>query len=128
MVLNPLIVLCALLVLPLGTIRAEGDAMLAYLGFTAGGRWLALLVTVDAVVVLCGSVLTSYVGVTGLVRRMTLDRILPQFLLKESARGSSPRIVVLFFGLCLSVLFVTQADTEALSGIYSISFLTVMAF
>src|SRR5690606_28671176 len=36
MVLNPLIVLCALLVLPLGTIRAEGDAMLAYLGFTAG--------------------------------------------------------------------------------------------
>lgn len=126
--LNPLIVLSALLVLPIPAIVANGDAMLAHVGLTAGGKWLATLITVDAVVVLCGSVLTSYVGVTGLVKRMTLDRILPQFLLKETKRGSSPRIIILFFGLCLSVLFITQAETEALAGMYTISFLTVMAF
>lgn len=126
--LNPLVVLSALLVLPIPAIVANGDAMLAHLGLTAGGKWLATLITVDAVVVLCGSVLTSYVGVTGLVKRMTLDRILPQFLLKETRRGSSPRIIILFFILCLSVLFITQAETQALAGMYTISFLTVMAF
>lgn len=127
-VLNPLIVLCAVMVLPIDAIVRNGDAMLAHLGLTAGGKWLATLVTVDAVVVLCGSVLTSYVGVSGLVKRMTLDRILPQFLLKETRRGSSPRIIILFFGLCLSVLFITRAETAALAGMYTISFLTVMAF
>ncbi|HNO05401.1 MAG TPA: amino acid permease, partial [Flavobacteriales bacterium] len=84
--------------------------------------------SIDAVVVLCGAVLTSYVGVTGLIKRMTLDRILPQFLLKENKRGSSPRIIILFFLLCLSVLLITNGKVEALAGVYTISFLTVMAF
>jgi hypothetical protein len=39
-----------------------------------GGQWLNILVSADATLVLCGSVLTSYVGIIGLVRRMTLDR------------------------------------------------------
>jgi hypothetical protein len=29
--------------------------------------------------VLCGAVLTSFVGVSGLLNRMTLDRILPNY-------------------------------------------------
>lgn len=40
----------------------------------AGGQWLNIFVSVDATLVLCGSVLTAYVGIVGLVRRMTLDR------------------------------------------------------
>ena len=35
----------------------------------------ALLISVDAVAVLSGAVLTSFVGVSGLMKRMTLDRI-----------------------------------------------------
>ncbi|HPF91195.1 MAG TPA: amino acid permease, partial [Flavobacteriales bacterium] len=80
------------------------------------------------VLVLCGAVLTSFVGVSGLVKRMTLDRVLPQFLLKETKRGSSPRILILFFLLCLSVLLITAGELAALAGVYTISFLIVMAF
>lgn len=127
-VLNPLIVLCAILILPLAAIGQHQETMLSFMGVTVGGNWLATLVTVDAVVVLCGAVLTSYVGVSGLIKRMTLDRIMPQFLLKETKQGSSPRIILLFFLLSLSVLFLTNAETDALAGVYTISFLTVMAF
>ena len=127
-VLNPLIVLCALMVIPLASVPDHEESMLSFMGLNVGGRWLATLISIDAAVVLCGAVLTSYVGVTGLIKRMTLDRILPQALLKETKRGSSPRIIILFFLLCLSVLFLTNADTTALAGVYTISFLTVMAF
>jgi amino acid transporter len=46
---------------------------------TTGGSWLAYLISIDAVLVLCGAVLTSFVGVSGLLNRMTLDRILPNY-------------------------------------------------
>lgn len=126
--LNPLIALVGLMVLPMATIGENSEAMLSFMGLSIGGRWLAMVVSIDAVVVLCGAVLTSYVGVSGLVKRMTLDRILPQALLKENKRGSSPRIILLFFGLCLSVLLLTRAEVDALAGVYTISFLSVMAF
>lgn len=50
------------------------DTVLSSMGQAAGGEWLKVLVSVDAFVVLSGSVLTSYVGVTGLIRRMAMDR------------------------------------------------------
>ena len=59
---------------------------------------MELVIVVDAVVVLCGAVLTSYVGVTGLVKRMTLDRILPQVLLREPF-NSAPLVLVRAQGL-----------------------------
>jgi amino acid transporter len=60
-----------------------------------GGQWLNILVSADATLVLCGSVLTSYVGIIGLVRRMTLDRCLPQFLLyKNPLTGTEPIIII----------------------------------
>jgi hypothetical protein len=37
------------------------------------------LIAMGAFLVLSGAVLTSFVGVTGLLERMTLDRILPPF-------------------------------------------------
>ncbi len=127
-VINPLVVLAAIMVLPLAAIREHEEAVLSFMGLSVGGKWLLTVITVDAVIVLCGAVLTSYVGVSGLVKRMTLDRILPQVLLRENSRGSSPRIIVAFFLLCLSILFLTGADARALAGVYTISFLTVMAF
>lgn len=127
-VLNPSIAIVGLMVLPMATIASNSEAMLSVMGFTIGGNWLGMLISIDAVVVLCGAVLTSYVGVTGLVKRMTLDRILPQVLLKENRRGSSPRIIIFFFLLCCSVLLITSGRVDALAGVYTISFLTVMAF
>jgi hypothetical protein len=103
------------------------SALLAYLGEIAGGKWLAWLISIDAALVLSGAVLTSYVGVTGLVHRMTLDRCLPQFLLKTNRRGTTYLIIIAFFILCLSILLITQGDLNALACVYTISFLSVMS-
>ncbi len=81
----------------------------------------------DAALVLCGAVLTSYIGVNGLVKRMTLDRCLPQFLLKESSRGTTHRIIIAFFLLSASILLVTGGEVVVLGGVYAIAFLLVMA-
>ncbi|WP_034691082.1 APC family permease [Kaistella palustris] len=124
---NPVLALIIIFVLPLSTVGAHETSLLAYLGEMTGGKWLAYLIAVDAVLVLCGAVLTSFVGVSGLVNRMTLDRILPNFFLKQNKKGAYYRIAVAFLILCVSVLFVTKGDLTSLAGVYTFSFLSVMA-
>lgn len=127
-VFNPLIAFLAIAVLPLVEVGQHTETLLAHLGTVTGGPWLGTLISVDAVAVLSGAVLTSFVGVSGLMKRMTLDRILPQLFLKENKRGSNYVILVTFFLLCVSVLLITQGKLGPLAGVYTISFLSVMAF
>ncbi len=124
---NPLMAILALALVPIGDVGPHKEQLLAHLGQVASGDWLRFLISIDAVLVLSGAVLTSYVGVTGLIRRMTLDRCLPQWLLKTNKRGSSHRIILTFFALSVSVLMLTQGNLPALAGVYTISFLAVMA-
>jgi hypothetical protein len=58
---------------------------------------------------------------------MTLDRVLPQILLKTGRRGTHFLIIISFFLLTVSVLLTTHGDLGALAGVYTISFLSVMA-
>ena len=125
-VLNPGIAILALALVPIPEVTGHQEALLAHMGDLAGGSWLGWLISVDAALVLSGAVLTSYVGVNGLIHRMTLDRCLPQFLLKTNRRGSTHRILILFFLLSVSVLFITRGDLKTLAGVYTISFLLVM--
>ena len=133
---NPLMALLALGLVSISAVNEHQNALLAHLGEVAGGTsfgpTLSFLISIDAAMVLSGAVLTSFVGVTGLVHRMTLDRCLPQFLLKTNRRGTTHRIIICFFLLCVSVLFIThtqndQDQIKKLAGIYTISFLSVMA-
>jgi len=124
---NPAMALMALALVPIADVPQHQEALLSHMGRIAGGEWLSVLISVDAALVLSGAVLTSFVGVTGLVRRMTLDRCLPQFLLKTTRRGTSHRIVAGFFLLSVSVLLMTQGELGALAGVYTLSFLSVMA-
>jgi len=127
-IFNPAISLLSLGLLPLAQIQAVPPDLLARMGEVAVGRPLAVLVSADAVLVLSGAVLTSFVGVTGLVRRMALDRCLPQFLLQENRwRGTNHWILLGFFGLCVSILAITAGRIEALAGVYTLAFLSVMA-
>ncbi|HPG28410.1 MAG TPA: APC family permease, partial [Myxococcota bacterium] len=127
-IFNPAISLLSLGLLPLARIQEVPPDLLAQMGEEAIGPWLATLVSVDAVLVLSGAVLTSFVGVTGLVRRMALDRCLPAFLLQENRwRGTPHWILIGFFGLCVSILTVTAGQIEALAGVYTLAFLSVMA-
>jgi amino acid transporter len=126
-IINPLMAFFALSILPVAEIRAEhSDTLLSHMGLISSGHWLSTLVSIDAVLVLSGAVLTSYVGVTGLLERMTLDRILPQFFLRKNKKGSSYRIIIMFFLLSISVLFITRGNVVRLAGVYTVSFLSVM--
>ena len=125
-VFNPSIALLALALIPIADVDAHQEALLAHLAGTTGGAWFATVISVDAVLVLSGAVLTSFVGVNGLVRRMTLDRCLPQFLLKTNRRGTTHRIILGFLALAVSVLIITGGELRALAGVYTLSFLAVM--
>jgi amino acid transporter len=126
-IFNPLMALLALALVRIPEVADHQEALLSHMGTIAGGDWLSTLISIDAALVLSGAVLTSFVGVTGLVRRMSLDRCLPQFLLKTNRRGTTHRIIIGFFLLSVSVLLLTQGELLALAGVYTISFLAVMA-
>ncbi|GAM25238.1 hypothetical protein SAMD00019534_084130 [Acytostelium subglobosum LB1] len=102
--------------------------VLANLAEKIFGQWFRLWVGIDAVAVLSGSVITSYVGVIGLIRRMALDRCLPQFLLQEnSCRKTNHFIILTFFVVCTSLFVLADFDTRVLTGVYTIAFLGVMS-
>lgn len=125
--LNPGMAILALALIPTAAIRdSYQNTLLSQMGEVASGPWLATLISIDAVLVLSGATLTSYVGVTGLVQRMTLDRCMPRFLLKTGRRNTSYRIIISFFLLSVSVLLITRGDLKSLAAVYTLSFLSVM--
>jgi amino acid transporter len=123
---NPLVALVVLNTLPFKEIAGAKDFLLAVSGHAVGGAPMQYLIAIDAFLVLSGAVLTGFVGVSGLVYRMASDGCLPDMLTKVNKKGSYPRIVVLFFLLCSSILIMTGGDLLALAGVYTIAFLGVM--
>lgn len=126
-IFNPLMAFLALAIIPITDVPLYQETLLSQIGNNAAGSWLSIVISIDATLVLSGAVLTSYVGMGGLVERMTLDRVLPPFLLKKNSRGTAHRIAISFFLLCVSVLLITKGELKALAGVYTIAFLSVMA-
>jgi amino acid transporter len=128
-VINPLMAIFALALFSIPVLQSDSfqNTLLVEMASHVGGNWMAILISIDAFLVLSGAVLTSFVGVSGLLERMTLDRILPQFFLKKNARRSSYRIIIMFLLLTISVLLITHGNVKILAGVYTISFLSVMA-
>ena len=128
-VINPLMAVFALALFALPVLQSPDyqKTLLIQMGEAVGGKWIAYLIAIDAFLVLSGAVLTSFVGVSGLLERMTLDRIMPPYFLKKNKKGSSYRIIIMFFLLSVSVLLITKGNVKLLAGVYTISFLSVMA-
>ncbi|GGZ77316.1 APC family permease [Algibacter mikhailovii] len=128
-IINPLAALFALSLFAMPLLQSEAyqNTLLIEMASHVGGNWLAIIIAIDAFLVLSGAVLTSFVGVSGLLERMALDRILPQFFLKKNKKGSSYRITIVFLLLTISVLLITKGNVKLLAGVYTISFLSVMA-
>lgn len=125
-IFNPLIAAISLNILPLKEIFAAKDFLLASVAFKIGGLFFLGLIAIDAFLVLCGAVLTSYIGISGLVYRMALDQALPKFLATTNKNGAHPRIIFIFLTLCTSILLLTKGNLLSLAGVYTISFLGVM--
>lgn len=133
---NPVLGFLAMACLPLGdgTTSDKGsltnpDNSAIPLGLMAkvvGGGSFQTLISIDGALVLCGSVLTSYVGVTGLVKRMAMDRCLPSALLSTNRRGTPHWIIVSFFIAASSLFLALNGDVLMLSSVYNIAFLSVM--
>lgn len=126
-IFNPLIALVALNAMPFHAITASQDFLLADAANILGGIVFKYAIAIDAFLVLWGAVLTAFVGVSGLIYRMSADGCLPQFLTKQNSKGSFPIIVLSFFALCSSILIVTKGNLLSLAGVYTIAFLGVMS-
>jgi threonine/homoserine/homoserine lactone efflux protein len=59
---NPVIALLAICIVPLTIIKSHEESLLSFMGKTTGCAWLGYLISIDAVLVLSGAVLTSYVA------------------------------------------------------------------
>lgn len=128
-ILNPLMAFFALSMFTQADIKEHYQSgLLAEMATisTGGMSWLRTIISIDAVLVLSGAVLTSFVGVTGLMERMTLDRILPNFLLKKNKKNISYKLIIVFLILAISVLIITKGQIGLLAGVYTLSFLAVM--
>lgn len=126
-VLNPTLCFLALGVFSLGYISEHQNGLLALMAQESAGKWFSIWMAVNAFLVLSGAVLTSFVGIIGLMRRMALDRCLPSFLLHENKwRKTNHWIILLFLAICISVYYITEGKIESLAGVYTISFLSVM--
>ena len=113
-------------------IRQHRDDLLAAMSTAIlesnSSLWLTKLISMDALLVLSGAVLTSYVGITGLIRRMSFDRCLPMFLsYTNSCRQTNHFIIIGFFIVTSLLHFIVRGNLERLASVYTISFLSVMS-
>ena len=142
MFFNPLLSLISFSALRLSDIMNHTDTVLAQ---TAGvvGHWVettlhvpdrfnmgdkfSTLVSLDAFIVLAAALLTSFIGINGLIRRMSMDRCLPQFFLIQNPwTHTDSFILVGFYLLCVSQVIIFDCDVAALGGVYCFAFLAVM--
>jgi len=118
--------------MPMSEILQHRDDLLAAMGNATlpsdSNQWLTKLISADALLVLSGAVLTSYVGITGLIRRMSYDRCLPMFLSYTNPWRHTNHFIIIGFFLVTSLLhFIVNGKLDSLAGVYSMSFLSVMS-
>lgn len=124
---NPVLAFLSLGLCTPTELNTHQNDLLAFMGGRAIGHWFRTFTAVDATIVLAGSVLTSYVGVTGLMRRMSMDRCLPQLFLQTNKwRGTNHWIIFTFFAISSSLFLVLRGNLQTLSGVYTMAFLSVM--
>lgn len=122
-IFNPLIALVILNSSSLTFVAQGKDFLLAKEAVILGGNTFQYIIVTDALLVLCGAVLTAYIAVSGLASRMASDAVLPNFLTHRNRKGSYSYIIIFFFVLCSSILFLTNGNLLYIAGVYTIAFL-----
>jgi amino acid transporter len=128
---NPLLALISMMVIPMETIYAHPSEMLAEMAGELGGNPFKTFLCIDAVVILCGGVMTAIVGVSGLIVRLSKDKILPEALSFTNRRGAPYAAICVFVLIAVSLFLVIFDPTDPTAinnfgGVFAISFLTVL--
>ncbi|GAA5889213.1 hypothetical protein JCM5296_005836 [Sporobolomyces johnsonii] len=126
LLINAPLLLCTFAVLPSDTILST-TSVLSTLGNVSAGKWLGTLVTVDAVLILCATILAGLVAAIALLHRLSFDGSLPRVLLKPLPYSGVPWIATgLFAALCILVYASSGANLSVVSSMFAIVFLSVM--
>ncbi|TPX63091.1 hypothetical protein CcCBS67573_g08769 [Chytriomyces confervae] len=102
---NPIMAFLALCVLPIDSIVANTSTVISVMADVSFGKWLRIAVAIDAVIVLCGGVLTAFVGASGLLESMANDNLLPSIFMSFLS-------VLGMFALC-SLIIRVRSEREA---------------
>eukprot|EP00760_Papus_ankaliazontas_P018558 PhM_4_TR17540/c0_g1_i1/m.99297 len=126
---NPLIAVLSMGVVKLVEVQDDefANSILAHVAQRGGGDAMRHILVADATLVLAAGVLTAYVGIVGLVRRLALDRCVPSFLLQTNKWRDTNHYIILAFFLITTSLRLMVDDMVTLGGVYGISFLSVMS-
>ncbi|KAF9467230.1 amino acid permease-domain-containing protein [Collybia nuda] len=126
-ILNSLIMILVLAVVPLETILS-GANVLSILAERAAGRWLRIWVVVDAIIVLCGGVLTGILSACELLEQLSYHRVLPDIFLRGLPKTKAPYVSMILFLAFSCVLYASAgADLVVISQMFSLVWLTVMS-
>ena len=130
-VYNPLLSLVSMMVLPMDVILQHPSDMLAQMAKALGGDMFYFILNVNAVIILCGGVITAIVGVSGLLKRCAADKVLPHFLSYTNYRGGAYASIIVFVILAISLFLAIfdPKDPTAINqfgGVFAIAFLTVL--
>ena len=105
----------------------SGANVLSLLAEKVAGKWLRILLVIDASLVLAGGVLTGLFTACGLLQTLAQDGVLPQFLLRTMPVTGGPAFTVIFFILGCTILYASSAfSLPIISSVFSVSFLMVM--
>ncbi|TFK40382.1 AAAP amino acid permease [Crucibulum laeve] len=127
-ILNTAMMILVLAIVPLDIIKG-GANVLSILAQLAGGRWLRIWIVIDAIVVLCGGVLTGILSACELLEQLALHRVLPNFFLRLLPKTGSPFVSVLSFAAFSSALYASAGTSlNIISQMFSLVWLTVMSF
>jgi amino acid transporter len=120
-----------MMVMPMDLIYQHPSDMLAVMADTLGGSVFRTILCVDAVIVLCGGVLTAIVGVSSLLCRLANDNVLPSILKRRNGRKAPYVAIIVFVSLSMS-LFLAIFDPkdptaiDNFGGVFAIAFLSVL--
>ncbi|KII92394.1 hypothetical protein PLICRDRAFT_172492 [Plicaturopsis crispa FD-325 SS-3] len=124
--LSSTVSLLVMAMIPMETILG-GANVLSALAQVSAGRWLRTWIVIDAVIVLCGGVLTGILSACELLEQLALDRVVPQAFLQVIPKTGSPHITVLSFAAFCAILYASAGASLAIvSKMFSLVWLTVM--
>lgn len=105
----------------------SGANVLSLLSEAVAGKWLRILIVVDACIVLSGGILAGLFTGSGLLEQLAHDGVLPEMFLKRLSANGGPVFTVLFFFLASLVMYASSAfKLTTISSVFSVTFLAVM--